>query len=233
MLKYFYYFTEKQRQVAYPASLKNTWKDRVPHVAVNVFVIPSTRARPAISWTSLQHDNSNISQGDESPNNRRRIEENRPLQSLLSYLPDSPEARQVFRPRTLRTRMRRAVSGDEDGNTIRLHGESAEAVVKRRIKLLQSVHEKEDNWRSIVMGWDEENFCSKAKIFEIRQHALFLCCAYQLVLTKMNDWMWHNCSDHSKISCRASWWGGGVQLGACKDILLLCPSLTKERSWKL
>jgi hypothetical protein len=48
--------------------------------------------------------------------------------------------------------MRRAVSGDEDGNTIRLRGESAEAVVKRRIKLLQSVHEKEDNWRSIVMG---------------------------------------------------------------------------------
>jgi hypothetical protein len=82
--------------------------------------------------------------------------------------------------------MRRAVSGDEDGNTITLCGESAETAVKRRIKLLQNVHEKEDNWRSIVMGRDEENFCTKAEIFEIRQRALFLCCAYQLALTE-ND----------------------------------------------
>ena len=27
--QYFYYFTEKQRQVEYPAPLNNTWKDRV------------------------------------------------------------------------------------------------------------------------------------------------------------------------------------------------------------
>ena len=191
--QYFYYFTEKQRQVAYPAPLNNIWKDRVLQAAVNVLVIPSTRARPAISSTNLQHDDSIISEGDESPNKRRRIEESTQLQSLLSYWPDSPEARQVFRPRSLRTRMRRAVSGDEDGNTMTLCGESAEATVKRRIKLLQSVHEKEDNWRSIVMGRDEEDFCTKAEIFEIRQRALFLCCSYQLALTKMNDWTWHDC----------------------------------------
>jgi hypothetical protein len=193
--QYFYYFTEKQRQVEYPTPLNNTWKDRVLQAAVNVLVIPSTRARPAIN-SAIFHDDSNFTEGDESPNKRPRIEESTPQQSsILSYWPDSPEARQVFRPRTTRM-MRTAVStsSDEDGNTTTLlRGESAKLAVERRIKLLQTVHEKEDSWRNIVMGRDEENFCTKAEIFEIRQRAIFLCCAYQLALTKMNDWTWHDC----------------------------------------
>jgi hypothetical protein len=34
---------------------------------------------------------------------------------------------------------------------------------------------------------------SKAETCEIRQRATFLCYAYQLVLEKMNDWLWHDC----------------------------------------
>jgi hypothetical protein len=54
----FYYFTEKQRQMLYPAPINNTWKDLVLQAAVT----PSTWVRPAISSTNLQHDNSNISE---------------------------------------------------------------------------------------------------------------------------------------------------------------------------
>ena len=190
--QYFYYFTEKNRQIEYPFPLNNTWKDRVLQAAANVLVIPSTRARPAISSTAILHDNDSTIEGDESPNKRPRIEERT---TTMSYWPDSPEARQVFRPRTMRT-MRTAVSStgrDEDGNTMTLSGESAKEALERRIKLLLTVHEKEDSWRTIVMGRDEENYCTKAEIFEIRQRALFLCCAYQLALSKMNDWTWHDC----------------------------------------
>jgi hypothetical protein len=83
--------------IAYPAPMNNTGKDKVLQAAVYVLVIPSTRARPAISSTSLQHNDSNNSEGKESPNKRRRIKETTPPQSLLLYWPDSPEARQVFR----------------------------------------------------------------------------------------------------------------------------------------
>jgi hypothetical protein len=118
-----------------------------------MLITPSTIARPAISFsTNLQHNNWNISDGNEPPNKRRRIEESTPQQSLLSYWPNGPEACQVFRPRTIRTRMRTAGSSDDDGNTMTLCGESAKVAVEQKIKLLQSMHEQEDNWQSIVMG---------------------------------------------------------------------------------
>ena len=51
--QYYQHFTEKQWQVADPAPLNNTWKDRVLQAAVNALVvIPSTRAKPAISSTN-------------------------------------------------------------------------------------------------------------------------------------------------------------------------------------
>jgi hypothetical protein len=58
---------------------------------------------------------------------------------------------------------------------------------------LQSVHKGEDSWRNVIVGRDADNFCTKAKIVEIRQRATFLCCAYQLALEHMNRWTWQDC----------------------------------------
>ena len=71
--------------------------------------------------------------------------------------------------------------------------ETAQEAVKQRIKLLQSVHESDEGWRNIIMGRDVDNFCSKHEIFEIRQRATFLCCAYQLALANMNKVTWRDC----------------------------------------
>ena len=70
---------------------------------------------------------------------------------------------------------------------------TAEEAVEQRSILLQSVHEREDNWRNVVSGKNEENLCTKAEIFAIRQRAMFLCCAYQLAIERMNQWTWHEC----------------------------------------
>jgi hypothetical protein len=94
--------------------------------------------------------------------------------------------------------MRTAVGSNEDGNTAMLCGESTKQAGKWRIKLLQTVHEKENSWQNIVMGRHEENFCTKAEIFEIRQRAIFLCCAYQLALTK---WTWQTVAKRRVIAC--------------------------------
>ena len=68
--QYFYYFTEKQRQIEYPTPLNNSWKDRVLQAAENALVIPSTRARPAINSSAVFHDDRNFTEGDESPNDQ-------------------------------------------------------------------------------------------------------------------------------------------------------------------
>ena len=142
--------------------MNSTWKDGVLQFAENVLVIPSTRVSPAIN-SDVHRDDSNVTEGDELPNKRPKIEESTPQQSIMSYWPDSPEARQVFRPRTTRRRMRTAVGSDEDGNTAMLCGESAKLAVERRIKLLQTVREKEDSWQNIAMGRDKENFAQRSR----------------------------------------------------------------------
>ena len=71
--------------------------------------------------------------------------------------------------------------------------ESPQEVVEQRIKVLKAANQSEDSWRNIVAGRDPNNFCSKSEIFEVRQRALFLCCAYQLALKHMNQWTWHEC----------------------------------------
>ena len=63
-----------------------------------------------------------------------------------------------------------------------------EAVLERRIRVLKSVYKGEDSWRNVEIGRDADNFCTKAEIFKIRQRATFLRRAYQLVLSKMNEW---------------------------------------------
>ena len=72
--------------------------------------------------------------------------------------------------------------------------ETAKEAVQRRIKLLRSVHATEDGWRNIVLGRDDNSYCTKLKVFEIvRQRSTFLCCAYQVALTSMNERPWHDC----------------------------------------
>ena len=71
--------------------------------------------------------------------------------------------------------------------------ESPQEAVKRRIIVLQSIYEGEDNWRAVVKGGDSDNYCTKTEIYEIRQRATFLCLAYQLALAHMSQWTWHQC----------------------------------------
>jgi hypothetical protein len=67
--------------------------------------------------------------------------------------------------------MRRAVSGDEDGNTMTLLcGENAKAAVERRFKLLQSVHEKEHNWQAL--SWDEMKRTSAQRLRYLRSDSV-------------------------------------------------------------
>ena len=71
--------------------------------------------------------------------------------------------------------------------------ESPHETLERRIRVLQSVHKGEDCWRSVSLGRDANNFCTKAEIFEIRQCVTFLCRAYQLAILRMNQWTWYKC----------------------------------------
>jgi hypothetical protein len=82
--------------------------------------------------------------------------------------------------------------------------ESPQEVVEQRIKVLKAANQSEDSWRNIVAGRDPNNFCSKSEIFEVRQRALFLCCAYQLALEHMNQWTWHECCKQACTRLNAS-----------------------------
>jgi hypothetical protein len=63
--------------------------------------------------------------------------------------------------------------------------ENAKEAVEWRIKLLQPIHDDAESWRNVILGRDEEYFCSKSEVFEIRQQqAVFLCYSYQLALEK-------------------------------------------------
>ncbi len=181
----------------------------------SVLEIPSTRARPSTSplrtSTAPATDNDDTSgetvldNEQPSPQKRPRIE--RHEQSTMAYWPDNPEARQVFQPITRSSRWRRMRSGvavDDDDATARstttmmLCDETAKEALQQRIRLLQSVHASEDGWRNVVLGRDENSYCTKLEIFEIRQRSTFLCCAYQLALTNMNKQTWHDC-------CKMAW----------------------------
>ena len=205
--KFFYYFTQESNQVRYPVPLNGAWKDKVMAAASNVLVIPSTRARPALTRVDIQVADTNTAvttrteDGTPSPQKRPRIEMSEFC--AMSYWPDSPEARQVFQPRNL-IRSRRAYTTtlspgvtetetESDESFMSLH-ESAQEAVERRIELLKSVNESEEGWRNvIVVGRDADDYCTKREIFEIRQRSTFLSCAYQIALEHMNQKTWHQC----------------------------------------
>jgi hypothetical protein len=203
----YYYFTEEKRQVSYPSPLNRAWKDRVLEAAANVFSIPSTRARPGAAITiNANNDTTDSIEADcnasvqPSPKKRPRIEIVEEPESISQlYWPDSPEARQVFKPTTGRraNRVRRSsasgVGVGDCGSSAVLDDETAKKALERRIALLQSVNTREDGWRDVIMGRDIDNYCTKVDIFEIRQRSTFLCCAYKMALSNMNRVTWHDC----------------------------------------
>jgi hypothetical protein len=73
------------------------------------------------------------------------------------------------------------------GGTSLCNETAKEEAVQQRIQLLQSVHTSEDGWKNVIIGRDENNYCTKLEIFAIRQRSAFLCCAYQMALMHMND----------------------------------------------
>ncbi len=164
-------------------------------MASSALVIPSTRARPGTLAThdvvlnttaesTNDDDGADASDKQPSPQKRPRLEQTREDVATISYWPDSPEARQLFRPR--RRVLEPAAVVDDDG--------TARETVRQSIGLLQSVHDSQDGWRNILIRRDENNFCSKVEIFEICQRAIFLCCApYQIALTDINQITWHEC----------------------------------------
>jgi hypothetical protein len=44
--KYFYFFTDRNKQVSYPFPWNDEWRDRVIAIGKNVLLIPATRSRP-------------------------------------------------------------------------------------------------------------------------------------------------------------------------------------------
>ena len=108
--QFFFYFTDQERQVAYPRPLNGAWKERVLEVAANVLAVPSTRARPAllVSTTNLFLKKDDISDGSVAVTND--INEGEPSQKkwqrmndgashqvqTSAYWPNSPEANHLF-----------------------------------------------------------------------------------------------------------------------------------------
>ncbi|KAI2501687.1 hypothetical protein MHU86_12755 [Fragilaria crotonensis] len=193
--RHYYYLTKETEQAVYPSPLNRAWKERVLEMASNVLVFPSTRARPSSIEVSTTDDATITEQHDEQPrsNKRPRLEIEPQPQEPQQYWPDSPEARQVFKPITACNNRRRTALGGDSGTFSTLINETAKEALQRRIKVLQLVHEDEQGWRNVVMGRDSDNYCTKLDVFEIRQRSIILCCAYNKKLTNMNRMTWHEC----------------------------------------
>jgi hypothetical protein len=155
-------------------------------IAANALIIPSTRARPhTVEYTTVLETSVGLKTDanedeQESTNKRQRLDI---ASGFCSYWPASPEAIQLF---TLWDSI--DVSGSKNNSTDKIAIESPQEAEERRITELQAVHESEDRWRCVVKGGHPNNYCTKAKIFEIWQRATFLCCmSYQLALRHMNQ----------------------------------------------
>jgi hypothetical protein len=59
--QFYYYFTERGKQVPYPSPLDAAWKERVLAAAANVLIVPTTRSRPAME---VHHDDQDASEGN-------------------------------------------------------------------------------------------------------------------------------------------------------------------------
>ena len=179
-------------------------------------LVPAATNDPDTMDRTILEMRSNSAEEDKSasPQKRQRTDGNTAVFCAVSYWPYSPEAYQLFRPR------RGGSSGVGSYRDNMASAESPKEAVERRNKQLQSVHKTEDSWRNVVIvGRDADNYCTKAKVFEIRQRATFLCRAYQLALTHMNSWTWYKCCQEAcnELNCL------GMMQGTCYK--------TVARSW--
>jgi hypothetical protein len=189
--QFYYNFAGKNEQVSYPIPLNSVWKEKAETAAVNVLSIPATRAQTA-SGTGTDNQivptsnglprTTDNEQSCEPPNKIRRVDENSSGSAGAAgtsclYWPDTPEACcYVFK----------SMAGEGTAET-------PQEAVERQIRLVQSVHEREDSWRNVVVGRDDDNYCTKAEIVEIGQRSTFLCLAYQLAIEHLNRWKWQGC----------------------------------------
>ncbi|KAI2498084.1 hypothetical protein MHU86_16394 [Fragilaria crotonensis] len=138
--QHFYYLTNETRRVSYPYPLnKKAWKERVLETASNALVIPSTRARPAVTLATHVDTTESTNVDDEcaeaineqpSPQKRPRLEHREEDSVPMSHWPDSPEACRLFRPTTIASTPP-AVSIDNNGGEARQSSnETAHEAVK-------------------------------------------------------------------------------------------------------
>ena len=209
-------FTEPpRRQAQYQFPLNKAWSDSVTEAAMNVFNIPSTRSSRGISHpqqynttaTTTNDANTEIEDHDEveSPKNKRpRVEAYEVAESGVASAESATGSTFCLASLLLaiesggipsiQTSKDFGICNNNHPQNNHIDSEPPKEAVQRRILLLQSrVNEREDNWRNVIAGCDSTNVCTKTEIYEIRQRAAFLCYAYQLALSKMNEWTWQEC----------------------------------------
>ena len=92
---------------------------------------------------------------------------------------DSGDARRIFAPKNV-------------------HGSTCLVlqVVFDRIARLDSVNEAHDKWRDVIDGGDENNTCTAADIFAIRQRSMYLSVALKTFVKQVRNlerWTWQKC----------------------------------------
>jgi hypothetical protein len=73
--EFYYFFTERKKQVPYPAPLDAAWKDRVLAAAASVLVIPTTRSRPALAVDADASEEADTSEPNGSSSNTISLRE--------------------------------------------------------------------------------------------------------------------------------------------------------------
>ena len=187
--QHFYLRTQETKVAVYPIPLKKAWRDRVLEHAANVLVVPSSTRGARLNLQEVEVTTcTNMDAGrveDSPPRKHPRFEEIEEKFAEMSYWPDSPEASRLFQP-SLSSSTASQVEGVQHNTTDTTRTEDYETskeALLRRIELLITVQESVgEGWRNIMIGRDEGNYCRKTEIFEIRQRATFLCCAYRLAL---------------------------------------------------
>jgi hypothetical protein len=136
----------------YPSPLNREWEEMVMGYAANVLVIPSTRARPGSGGPApvlptpvgggSERTDANEGEG-ESPSKRHRAADTASTGSIgsSSYWPSSPEAYHLFRP----SRILDSLASGEGSHQQRSITETPQKSLERRIKILQSIHKREDS----------------------------------------------------------------------------------------
>jgi hypothetical protein len=211
----FYNVTNKNKQVAYPLPLDESWKEGVMAVAKNVFTLPTTR------WSSSSEV---LLQQGPTQNSKRQKTGNLDTRTTTSVIATASPAHQDLLPTapadvsldTTSAGIVVAMSTSTNSSTLllasywnsqdacKLFGVQLNApfddvrdFLKLRVELLQSVNSSETGWRNVIQGRDPDDLCSRSDIFAIRGRSTILCLAYQLAILNMNKWTWEQCCTHA------------------------------------